>query len=133
VEKVYYREVSMARAPQEVTLNAGEIARRAAETVAEALATDVQVLDLQRLTPFFDLFVICSADNTRQLRAMYLRVLEALSEAGVEPLRREGEPESGWVVLDYGSVLVHLFTREQRSFYRLEERWAEAQRVLVIQ
>jgi len=123
----------MRRVPQEVTLSAGEIARLAAEVAADALATDVQVLDLQRLTPFFDLFVICSADNTRQLRAMTLKVLETLSAAGVEPLRREGEPESGWVVLDYGLVLIHLFTSEQRAYYRLEERWAEAQRVLVIQ
>ncbi len=123
----------MVRAPQEVRLSAGEIARLAAETAAEALATDVQVLDLQRLTPFFDLFVICTADNTRQLRAMNVRILEALSEAGIEPVRKEGEPESGWVVLDYGTVLVHLFTPEQRAFYRLEERWAEAQRVLLIQ
>ncbi len=119
--------------PQEVRLSAREIARLAAQTAAEALATDVQVLDLQRLTPFFDLFVICTADNTRQLRAMNVRILEALSEAGIEPVRKEGEPESGWVVLDYGTVLVHLFTPEQRAFYRLEERWAEAQRVLLIQ
>ena len=124
---------AMGRVSQEVTLSAVEIAKLAAETAADALATDVQVLDLQHLTPFFDLFVICTADNTRQLRAMNLRILEALSEAGVEPARKEGEAESGWVVLDYGSVLIHLFTPEQRAFYRLEERWADAQRVLVIQ
>lgn len=123
----------MARLEQETLASPAALARYAAEAAADALATDIQVLDLHDYTPFFDLFVICTADNTRQLRALSLRVIEALREAGAELRRSEGEPESGWIVLDYGTVLVHLFTPEQRQYYRLEERWSHAPKVLVIQ
>jgi ribosome-associated protein len=116
-----------------VRLTPQELARLAAETAADAMATDIQVLDLTRFTPFFDLFVVCTADNTRQLRALVTHLSEALDEAGATQLRVEGEPETGWVILDYGSVVIHLFTPDQRSYYRLEEHWVSAPRVLVIQ
>jgi ribosome-associated protein len=123
----------MTRVEQEVRLTPQEIARVAAESAADALASDIQVLDLTALTPFFDLFVICTADNTRQLRAVVTHVTEALDDVGISVRGIEGEAESGWVILDYGSVVVHLFTPELRAYYRLEDHWAAAQRVLVIQ
>ncbi len=123
----------MARTELDIRLTPHEIARVAAESAADALASDIQVLDLTGLTPFFDLFVLCTADNTRQLRAVVAHISDALAELGVDLHAREGEPESGWVILDYGSVVVHTFTPDQRAYYRLEDHWAAAQRVLVIQ
>ncbi len=123
----------MTRVHDDVRLTPQTIARVAAEAAADSLATDIQVLDLTAFTPFFDLFVLCTADSTRQLRALQLRIGEALEELGARPMGSEGEPESGWVILDYGSVVIHLFTPDQRAFYRLEEHWSAAPRVLVIQ
>ena len=110
-----------------------DLARRIAGIASDALATDIQVLDIHDLTTIADCFVIASADNTRQLRAMGESIVRELREEGVRPDRREGVAETGWLVIDYGSVIVHLFTEEQRSHYRLEEVWADAQRLLVIQ
>lgn len=123
----------MERIPNVGRLTSQDIARLAAETAADARATDIQVLDLTRLSPFFDLFVLCTADNTRQLRALIIHITHVLEEAGIQPLAVEGEPESGWVVLDYGSVVIHVLTPDRRTYYRLEDHWAAAQRVLVIQ
>jgi ribosome-associated protein len=118
---------------QELVVEGPYLARAIAEAASDALATNIQVLDIQDLTTIAEFFVIASADNVRQLRAIGEGIEEDLREKGVRPLRREGTPETGWLVLDYGSVIVHLFTVEQREHYRLEDLWAEAQRLLVIQ
>lgn len=97
------------------------------------LATDIVVLDIQSLSSIADYFVICSADNIRQLGAIAEQVERTLRDEGVRPSRREGQSDSGWIVLDYSSVMVHLLTAELRDFYRLEELWSEAPRLLVIQ
>jgi ribosome-associated protein len=78
--------------------------------------------------------VIASVDNVRQLRATADAVDQDLREhSSLRPVRREGPPDSGWVVMDYPGVLVHIMTEEQRDFYRLENLWADAHRLLVIQ
>jgi len=91
------------------------------------------VLDIHDLTVIADLFVICSGDNERQLRAISRQVLEAGNNLGLDPRRTEGAAETGWMVLDYGDVVVHIFGQAERQFYRLEEVWSEAQTLLVIQ
>jgi ribosome-associated protein len=91
------------------------------------------VLDIHDLTVIADLFVICSGDNERQLRAISRQVLEAGGNLGLDPRRMEGAAETGWMVLDYGDVVVHIFGQAERQFYRLEEVWSEAQTLLVIQ
>jgi ribosome-associated protein len=110
-----------------------EIAREIAHLASDTLATNITVLDLTRLSPMADVFVICSADNVRQLNALREAVLQGLKDQGVNPRRTEGFAETGWMLLDYGDVVVHLFTEEQRAFYRLEDVWSEAQTLLVIQ
>lgn len=109
------------------------LARTLAEAASEAKATDVVVLDIHDLTVIAELFVICSADNERQLRAIGRQVQEATDKIGVDPRRTEGAAESGWIVLDYGDVVVHIFGQTERQFYRLEDVWSEAQTLLVIQ
>jgi len=91
------------------------------------------VLDIHHLTIIADCFVICTADNERQLRALSRLIQEATDKIGIDARRIEGMPESGWVLLDYSDVIVHIFGRSERQFYRLEEAWPEAQTLLVIQ
>ncbi len=91
------------------------------------------VLDIHQLTIIADCFVICTADNERQLRALSRQIQEATDKIGVDARRIEGVPEAGWVLLDYSDVIVHIFGRAERQFYRLEEAWPEAQTLLVIQ
>ncbi|HMM40775.1 MAG TPA: ribosome silencing factor [Thermomicrobiales bacterium] len=110
-----------------------DIARDIAELASDALATNITVLDIGKLSVIADVFVVCSTDNSRQLRAVQEDVTEGLQEQGVRPLRVEGTADTGWVLLDYGDVVVHLFTEDQRQFYRLEDVWSEAPKLLVIQ
>lgn len=91
------------------------------------------VLDIHNLTIIADLFVICTADNERLLRAISRQIQEATDKVDIDPRRIEGTPESGWLLLDYGDVVVHIFGRAERQFYRLEEVWSAAQTLLVIQ
>lgn len=91
------------------------------------------VLDIHNLTIIADCFVICTADNERQLRALSRQIQEATDKIGIDPRRIEGMAESGWILLDYSDVIVHIFGRAERQFYRLEEAWPEAQTLLVIQ
>jgi ribosome-associated protein len=91
------------------------------------------VLDIHNLTVIADLFVICTADNDRQLRAISRQTQDATDKVDIDPRRIEGTPESGWLLLDYGDVVLHIFGRAERQFYRLEEVWSAAQTLLVIQ
>lgn len=110
-----------------------EIARHVADLASDTLATNIAVLEISQLSTIADVFVICSANSVRQLNALREAVLDGLRDAGVRPRRVEGQAETGWILLDYGDVVVHLFTDEQREFYRLEDVWSEAQKLLVIQ
>ena len=92
---------------------------------------NVLLLDMQQVTILADYFVIGTATSQRQARA----VLDAIAERGkralgVRPLHVEGEPESGWVLIDFGSVVAHLFTEEMRRYYDLEGFWRNARVVL---
>jgi ribosome-associated protein len=110
-----------------------EIAREVAHLASETLATNITVLEISQLSTIADVFVVCSADNPRQLNALREAVIDGLREQDVRPKRVEGLAETGWILLDYGDVIVHLFTEDQRAFYRLEDLWSEAQKLLVIQ
>lgn len=109
------------------------LALRIADVIAETPASDTLVLDIHTLTPWADFFVICSGDNERQLRAITRDILDELEEAGFVPKRTEGNEHSGWTLIDFGDVVVHIFDLEQRAFYRLEDRWAGGTTVLAIQ
>ena len=104
-----------------------------ADIISDTPARDTIVLDIHQLSPFTDYFVITAGANERQLRAINRTIAERMAEAGVRPQRVEGAPASGWIVLDFGDVLVHIFSEELREFYRLEDLWAEAPTLLAIQ
>jgi ribosome-associated protein len=93
-------------------------------------ASDLVLLDVSDLLGLVDVFVIASARTDRQLKAVAEAVEDRLRRAhDRRPLRREGTPESGWYLLDYGDVVCHLFDEEQRGFYLLERLWADVPRL----
>ncbi len=100
----------------------------------ERQAANITMLDLRELTPLADYFIICTVESERQGRALQDYLAEELKKQhGVRPLSTEGEPASGWVLLDYNAVVVHIFSPQSRAFYRLEEAWKAAPVVLKIQ
>ena len=107
-----------------------QLALAAAQAAKDNRGQDVAILDLRELTCIFDYFVIASGTSRRQLHAMSDEIDHVLQdELGDKRLGIEGYEESSWILLDYGSVVIHLFDQETRQFYRLEELWAEAKRV----
>jgi ribosome-associated protein len=109
------------------TTETRRLAEAAARAAADKLATDIHILDIGNLLGITDFFVICSARNDRQLKRVVEEVQERLKkDEGVAPLRREGQAETGWMLLDYGSIVVHAFTEEQRRYYALERLWGDA-------
>ena len=104
-----------------------------ADIISDTPASDTIVLDIHELSPFADYFVITAGANERQLRAITRAVTERMAEAGMRANRSEGTAAGGWIVLDFGEVLVHIFSADQREFYRLEDLWAEAPTLLAIQ
>lgn len=102
------------------------LAVAACEAADSKQAADLAVLDVAELVGLVELFVIASARSDRQLKAVGEAVEERLrSERDRRPLRREGSPASGWYLLDYGDVVLHLFGEEQREFYALERLWGD--------
>jgi ribosome-associated protein len=91
------------------------------------------LLDIRGVASFADYFVIASAGSDRQMQAILDAVEEALEEDKPTLLGREGEPTSGWVLLDYGDVILHLFAPEEREYYDLEGMWHAATPVVRIQ
>lgn len=103
------------------------LARAAAHAAVEKLATDVVAMDVSDLLYITDVFVVCSADTERQVGAVVDGVEEQLlHEHRRKPLRREGQTDARWVLLDYGDIVVHVLHAEDRAFYALERLWKDA-------
>ena len=109
-----------------------QLAMRIADAIAETPASDTRVIDIHLLSPIADFFVICSGENERQLRAILRGVEEELGKAGIPARRIEGDTASGWILMDFVDVVVHIFDADLRAFYRLEELWADAPVLLSI-
>jgi ribosome-associated protein len=110
-----------------------DIARRIVELAEDKKAADIVLLDLTELTTLADYFVIASGGSERQLDAIADGIVSGLRDEKVRPFGREGTAASHWVLVDYGSVIVHVFTPPERDFYQLERHWAEAKTVLRVQ
>ncbi len=107
-----------------------QLALAAAQTAAEDRGTDILVLDLRELTCIFDYFVIASGTSRRQLHAMSEDIDHRLEdELGDKRMGIEGYRESSWILLDYGTVVIHLFEESTRAYYAIEKLWGEAKHV----
>lgn len=108
-----------------LTARAEELVRAAAEAAADKLAVDIIAFDVSELIAITDAFLLCSAANDPQIRAIVDAVEESLRNLGAKPLRREGERERRWVLLDYGDIVVHIQHAEERLYYSLERLWKD--------
>jgi len=107
---------------------AAALPSRLKEAVAAALdkkAGDLMVLDLTGISDFTDYFLICSGSNERQVQAISDAVVERLRAEGLRPLSVEGRQKGRWVLLDFGSLVAHVFDQKTREFYRLERLWSD--------
>jgi ribosome-associated protein len=101
----------------------------AARAAGAKQAADIVILDVHDLIVITDFFVIATGTSDRQVKTIVEEVEKVLRETGVRPIRREGETEAQWVLLDYVDVVVHVFSKEQREYYDLERLWRDAPRV----
>ncbi len=106
-----------------------EVAVAAARAAAAKQAADIAILDVHELIVITDYFVIASGSSDRQVKTIVEEVERVLRDRGERPVRREGEGEHRWVLLDYVDVVVHVFAEEERDYYDLERLWRDAPRV----
>ena len=116
-----------------VLLDPGQLAKAAVDSASDKKASDIILLDIRDVTTIADYFVICSGNNPRQIQAIADTIDEELGKQGARLLHREGNAESGWVLLDFGDIIVHIFGSKEREYYRLERLWNEAKTVVYLQ
>jgi ribosome-associated protein len=107
-----------------------EVARRVVDAALSKQAADILLLDLRETSAFTDYFVICCGESERQVQAICNEIDKILGSEGISPHRREGDSDSGWVLLDFGDIVVHIFTPQQREYYELEGLWSAATAVV---
>ncbi|HXG36847.1 MAG TPA: ribosome silencing factor [Dehalococcoidia bacterium] len=114
-------------------LEPGALARKIVDLLSEKQAEDILLLDIRRVATFADYFVIAHGRSERQIEAMLDALQEELRKVNINPLGREGSVASGWVLLDLGDVVVHLFGAAERAYYNLESLWHAGTPVVRIQ
>jgi ribosome-associated protein len=108
-------------------LSPEELARRIAEIASDKVAHDIRVFDLREIVSYTDYFVICSGGTERQTKAIHDAIYQELKdEYGLLPRRVEGLTEARWILMDYLDAVIHIFTPDARSYYRLEQLWGDA-------
>jgi ribosome-associated protein len=104
------------------------------DTVLDKKGSDITLLDLREQAVFADYFLICNGENDRQLRAMASSIAQdAKQKARARAKSIEGSPEAGWVLVDFGDLLVHLFSPDKRHYYDLDGLWDDAHVVMRMQ
>lgn len=111
------------------TEKAVELVEIAARAAADKLAADIIAYDVSEQLVITDAFLLCSASNDRQVKAIVDEIEDKLRKAGARPVRREGEREGRWVLLDYLDVVIHVQHAEERVFYALERLWKDCPRI----
>lgn len=109
-------------------MNPNDIMKAAVKALDSKKAENIEVIEIRDLTILADYFVFATGTSTTQVKALADEVEYALSQAGAEPSHIEGRA-TGWILLDYGSVVVHVFYGEQREFYQLEKLWQDGQKI----
>jgi ribosome-associated protein len=118
---------------EELEEETAQLAREIVDMVADRKAEDILLLDMRPASYVADYFVLCNGTSERHIRALAEDIREALAKQGVRPLHVEGKSDSGWVLLDYGAIVIHVFGREERTYYALDRLWREAVPLLHIQ
>ena len=111
------------------TERAVELVRIAAGAAADKLATEIIAYDVSEQLVITDAFLLCSASNDRQVKAIVDEIEDKLRKAGTKPVRREGERDGRWVLLDYIDIVIHVQHAEERVFYALERLWKDCPRI----
>ena len=114
----------------EIPADAAELAHRIVEIASDKKGSDIVMLRTAELTTMADFFVICSGRSDRQVQALAGAILDELRDDGIRPLGIEGKASARWVLLDFGSVIVHVFAPEEREYYGLERLWSKAAQVV---
>lgn len=110
---------------ERIDMETRALAKKIMAILEEKKAADILALDISEISTLADYFILASAENVRQLDA-----LEDAVEEGIRlELNKEGEGDSGWILMDYKDIVVHLFTKEQREFYDLEKIWSDAKKL----
>ena len=109
-----------------------EIAKKIVDAAIERQAGDILMLDLRGISSFTDYFVICSGDNERQLKAICKEIDSVLATEHIVPRKQQGDIASGWVIIDLGNIVVHVFDSTNREYYDLEKLWGEGSTVVRI-
>ena len=115
------------------SITANKAAHLAVDVASDRQATDIVLLDVHAISGFTDFMVIMSVNSVRQLDAVADTLIEEIEKAGLTIHHREGKPDSGWVLVDFGDLVLHVFSEEQREHYRLEQVWALAKKVVRVQ
>ena len=113
------------------TDHALELVRAAAAAASDKLAEHVIAFDVSEQLAITDAFLLASASNDRQVNAIVDEVEDRLREIGAKPIRREGQTEGRWVLLDYGDIVVHVQHEEEREFYALERLWRDCPAIVL--
>ena len=103
------------------------------EAVGDKQAEDIVLLDTRGVCSFADYFVLCNGDSQRQIQAIYDEVWQILKKEGILTHHREGTVNSGWLLLDFGNVIVHIFAPSEREYYQLDKLWSQATPIIRIQ
>lgn len=103
------------------------------EASSDKQASNIVLLDTSAVSDFADYFVLCSGDTTRQIEAIRDEVEHVLKQEGILPHHYEGTLDSGWLLLDYGDVIVHIFATPEREYYQLDKLWSQASTLVRIQ
>jgi ribosome-associated protein len=114
------------KSPEVPGASSRDLAVAAARAAAEKQGERIVVMDVRELIVITDYFVIASGGSERQVRTLVEEIERALRGSGVKPIRREGQTEMRWVLLDYVDIVVHVFAPEERDFYDLERLWRDA-------
>jgi len=110
-----------------------DIARQAVEAASDKQAIDIALLDTRDVCSFADYFVICSGDSSRQIEAIRDAIEQMMKKQGIQPHHYEGSTDSGWLLMDYGGIVIHIFTPEEREYYQLDKLWGQANTLVRIQ
>lgn len=118
---------------QEIGSSFSEMAKFVVDVASEKQARNVVMLDMREMSSFTDYFIILTADSQRQMNSILEDIERSLRRERIHPHHMEGSTDSGWLLMDYGDLVIHIFSPEEREYYALEQLWSRAAVIFRIQ